>query len=299
MTIEAEYLINDAQLAEAAQFALDASPSVGTATASGVRPVHNAFKTFARGAGSDISEIAIVTILQAVAHGRPVLFLPLTALGRYQHQTLVSIDELSVSDLAGRTVGVRSWAQTTVMWVRGILAHQYGVEIRASKWRAYESGHIEEQADPDWIEHAEHGDSLATDLLSGRVDFAIMGNDRPDDPRVRTVVPNAREVAASYAREVGYIPVNHVFGIREDSAREIGDAICGVYDAIAETLRGRRASTGGPASEPFGFAAMRPAVSAAAQFAWEQELLPRKVEYDELVERTTSALGVPATRLGG
>ncbi len=295
---EIQYLINDTQLAGAAQSALEAQPAITSVTASVIRPVHNGFKAFARGDGFDVSEVAIVTILQAIAHDRPVLFLPLTALGRYQHQTLISTEQRQVADLPGRTVGVRSWSQTTGMWVRGILMHQYDVDLHSVQWRTYEGGHLDEQADPTWVEHAEEGASLAKDLLSGRVDYAIMGNDRPDAPNVRDVIPEAKKVAAAWAEQVGFIPVNHVFGVREAVARELGDAICGVYDAIAGSLRARQADTSGPVTEPFGFAALRPAVSAAAQYAWEQELLPRRVTYDELVERTTSALGVTATRLG-
>lgn len=300
MTItDIEYLINDKQLAAATQTALEAQPAIQTVAASGIRPVHNGFKAFARGDGFDVSEVAIVTILQAIAHERPVLFLPLTALGRYQHQTLISTEPLSVTDLPGHTVGVRSWSQTTGMWVRGILTHQYDVDIRAVDWRTYEGGHLDEQADPSWVAHADHGASLAGDLLNGTVDFAIMGNDRPADDRVRDVIPNATAVAADWAAHVGYVPVNHVFGVREAVARELSEAVCSVYDAIAARLEARRADSAGPITEPYGFAALRPAVTAAGQFAWEQELLPRQVSYDELVDRTTTALGVPASRLGG
>lgn len=300
MTItQVEYLINDSELAAAAHGALGAGDTAPVITSSEIRPVHNGFKAFARGDGFDVSEIAIVTILQAVAHDRPVLFLPLTALGRYQHQTLIGIDGLSMADLPGKTVGVRSWSQTTGMWVRGILTEQYGVDIRASKWRTYEGGHIDDQTDPAWVDHAEKGARLADDLLSGRVDFAVMGNDRPDDSRVRSVIPHAKDAAAAWSREVGFIPVNHVFGVREGAARELSESICGVYDAIAELLRSRQAGRDEPFSEPFGFEALRPAVTAAARFAWEQELLPRKVDYDELVDRTSSVLGVAPSRLGG
>jgi len=43
----------------------------------------------------------------------PVSLFPLTMLGRHQHQTLVTLGRLAVTDLPGRTVGVRSWSQTT------------------------------------------------------------------------------------------------------------------------------------------------------------------------------------------
>lgn len=300
MTAEIEFLINDEELAGAARGALESHPSVGGVTASPLRPVHNGFKAFIGAQRFEVSEIAIVTMLQAVAHERPVLFLPLTALGRHQHQTLISIHDLTVSDLPGRTVGVRAWSQTTGVWVRGFLSQQYGVDLRSVHWRTYEAGHVPERADPSWVERAVEGASLAQDLVDGSVDFAVMGNDRPKDERVRSVIPDAAKVAREWAQKVGYVPVNHVFAVRESAARELGGAICQMYDAIAERLEARK-TEGAPGVplEPYGFEALRPAVTAAAQYAWEQELLPRPVEYDELLERTSTALGVPASRLGG
>lgn len=298
-TAEIQFLINDKELAGAALRALESHESVGGVTASPLRPVHNGFKPFVSGQHYEISEIAIVTMLQAVAHNRPVLFLPLTALGRHQHQTLISTQQLSIEELPGRTVGVRAWSQTTGMWVRGFLAHQYKVDLRSVRWRTYEDGHVTEQSEPAWVQRAEEGASLAKDLLAGRVDYAVMGNDRPDDPSVHSVISDPRTASTEWAERVGYVPVNHVFAVRESAARELGEAICGMYDAITERLEARKGTVPGIPLEPYGFAALRPAVTAAAQYAWEQELLPRPVDYDELMARTCTALGVPASRLGG
>ncbi|WP_423183501.1 hypothetical protein [Arthrobacter sp. NyZ413] len=297
-TAEIEFLINDKELAGAAQSALESHKSIAAVTASPLRPVHNGFRSFASGQSFEVSEIAIVTLLQAVALDRPVLFLPLTALGRHQHQTLISTQELSVDQLPGRTVGVRAWSQTTGMWVRGFLAHQYKVDLRSVRWRTYEGGHIAEQGEPAWVQRAEEGASLAQDLLEGRVDFAVMGNDRPDDPGVRSVIPDPATASQQWAEHVGYVPVNHLFAVRESTARDLSGAVLGLYDAVSEQLEARKTGSGIPL-EPYGFEALRPAVTAAASYAWEQELLPRPVEYDELVSATCTALGVAASRLGG
>jgi 4,5-dihydroxyphthalate decarboxylase len=298
-TAEIEFLINDKELAGAALTALESHETVAGVTASPLRPVHNGFKPFVGGQSYEVSEIAIVTMLQAVAHDRPVLFLPLTALGRHQHQTLISTRQLSVEELPGRTVGVRAWSQTTGMWVRGFLAHQYKVDLRSVRWRTYEDGHVTEQGEPAWVDRAEEGARLAKDLLEGRVDYAVMGNDRPDDPSVHSVISDPVTVSREWAERVGYVPVNHVFAVRESAARQLGDAICDMYDAISERLEARKETAPGVPLEPYGFEALRPAVTAAAQYAWEQELLPRPVNYDELIARTCAALGVPASRLGG
>jgi 4,5-dihydroxyphthalate decarboxylase len=44
---------------------------------------------------------------------------------------------------------------------------------------------------------------------------------------------------------------------------------------------------------------LRGPVALASRYAYEQGVLPRPVEFDELVDRTCAALGVTASRLGG
>ena len=48
--------------------------------------MHKGFRAFVDQTDYEVSEIAIVTLLQAVAFDKDVLLPPLTALGRHQHQ---------------------------------------------------------------------------------------------------------------------------------------------------------------------------------------------------------------------
>ncbi|MER6082826.1 hypothetical protein [Streptomyces sp. NPDC001833] len=257
-----------------------------------VRPVHKASRGFVNESAVDVCELAVVTLLQAVAHGLPVLLLPVTPLGRHQHQTLVTLGALTAGDVGGRSVGVRSWSQTTGVWVRGFLTEEYGVDPRAVDWRTYEDAHVEGAKDPDWVTRAPEGARLQADFLDGRLDFGIMGNELPDDDRIRTAIPDAQAAAAAWAARKGFVPVNHVVGVTEAAAREHSAAVLAAYDAMA--------AVPGPADlSPVGFAALRGPVGQAAAYALEQEVLPRAVGFDELVERSCAALGVPPSRLGG
>jgi 4,5-dihydroxyphthalate decarboxylase len=69
--------------------------------------------------------------LQARVYGLPYVLLPATVLGRGQLQTVAYNSErgaMKPSDLNGKRFGVRSYTQTTGIWVRGILAEDYGVD---------------------------------------------------------------------------------------------------------------------------------------------------------------------------
>ncbi|GHF71324.1 4,5-dihydroxyphthalate decarboxylase [Amycolatopsis bartoniae] len=263
-----------------------------------VKPVNKASRPFLNDGSFDVCEIPVVTLLQAVAYDKPVALLPVTVLGRFQHQTLVTLGGLGVGDVPGHSVGVRSWSQTTGVWLRGFLTEQYGIALSDVEWRTYEDGHVDEHADPSWVKRAPEGAKLPKDFLDGKVDFGIMGNELPADDRIRTAIPDALDVAEDWALRKGFAPINHVVGVSLSAAGSDPKTVLAVYDALAEA-----AAATGPVPppvelNPVGFAALRGPVSEAARYAYEQGVLPRPVEFDELVERTCGALGVPSSRLG-
>ncbi|TDD84383.1 hypothetical protein E1293_13015 [Actinomadura darangshiensis] len=263
-----------------------------------VRPVHKASRGFVNAGAPDVCELAVVTLLQAAAYGRPVVLLPVTTLGRFQHQTLVTCGDLTVADVEGGSVGVRSWSQTTGVWLRGFLAEQYGVDLRKVDWVTYEDAHVDRYEDPAWVKRAPEGTRLQADFLEGRLDFAIMGNELPSDDRIRTAVADAGDVAAQWSRDKGFAPINHVIGVAEAAAKEHSAAICAAYDAMSAAVADA-ARPGSADLNPVGFEALRGPLSQAAAYALEQEVLPRAVEFDELVSRSCAALGVVPARLGG
>ena len=53
------------------------------------------------------------------------------------------------TDLHGKRVGVRAYTQTTGMWVRGMLAELYGMDVEKVNWVTFEDGHIAEYKDPE------------------------------------------------------------------------------------------------------------------------------------------------------
>ncbi|MBR7826691.1 hypothetical protein KDK95_10285 [Actinospica sp. MGRD01-02] len=284
-----------------------AAAAVGAAVSAGaaaerveVRPVHKASRGFVNDGSVDVCEVAIVTLLQAFAYGKPVALLPITMLGRFQHQTLVTMGSLTVDEIAGRTVGVRSWSQTTGVWVRGFLTEQYGVKLTDVNWRTYEDGHVDGYTDPAWVGRAPEGAKLPLDFLEGRLDYGIMGNELPADDRIRTAIPEASSVAADWSARKGFAPINHVVGMSLTAARENPKAILAAYDALREAAAAGKSAAGKQEPvdlAPAGFSALRGPVTQAAIYAYEQGVLPRPVQFDELVGQTCSALGVDPARL--
>jgi 4,5-dihydroxyphthalate decarboxylase len=259
-----------------------------------IRPVNRASRPFIEGGAIDVCEIPIVTLLQAIAYDKPVGLLPVTALARFQHQTLVTTQGLGVDQLAGRSVGVRSWSQTTGVWLRGFLAEDYGIDIKDVDWVVYDTGHVEEYEDPAWVSRAEPGAKLVDDFLGGDVEFAILGNDLPKDAEgITTAIPEPEQAGLRWSRAAGFPPVNHVVGVDLAFAKEHADLV----QAVFHGLRPAPAERGDALAEPYGFSGLRGPFERAAQFAYEQEVLPRLVPFDEIVGRTCEALSVSADAL--
>ena len=116
-----------------------------------VRPIHRAFRPMVMEAAFDLSELAIVTAIQAVDHGKPIVPLPVTVAARFQHKCLVqNVDHgvITPKDLPGRRVAVRAYSQTTGFWVRNILEMEYGVSSDSITWVTQEAPHVAEAAEP-------------------------------------------------------------------------------------------------------------------------------------------------------
>src|SRR5581483_6334344 len=94
-----------------------------------IRPANKFFKSMVREQKFEISELAIGTYLQAKGFGKPLVLLPATIMGRFQQNTLLcaAARPVTPAELNGKRIGVRSYSQTTGVWLRGIMADEYGV----------------------------------------------------------------------------------------------------------------------------------------------------------------------------
>src|SRR5690606_10935473 len=103
----------------------------------GPEKAHDGFKAMLREDAFDCGELAIVTCLQARIYDKPYVLLPIPISGRFQHHCAGfnrELFDLCPRDIEGQRVGVRTYAQTTGLWVRGILSREYGVDLDKVTW---------------------------------------------------------------------------------------------------------------------------------------------------------------------
>jgi 4,5-dihydroxyphthalate decarboxylase len=258
----------------------------------GPEQAHNGFKAMLRENAYDCGELAIVTLLQAKIYGKPWVALPIPINGRFQHHCAGfnrEFGHLDPKDIEGKRVGVRTYAQTTGLWIRGILQHEYGVDLDKVTWCTTGEGHLLEYKDPENCERLPKGSDIGQMMLGGELAATLQGVDLPKDPRVQYLVPEPFEAAkAWYARE-GVVPINHMFVVHRDLSRDRPDVVREIFRMLVESRA--RTEGGVPAIyPPVGLEANRKGIQLAIDWAHEQKIIPHKIAVDDLFDETTAML---------
>jgi 4,5-dihydroxyphthalate decarboxylase len=258
-----------------------------------IETAQKGFKQAVNDLAFGVSEIAIVTFLQAYAAGRPLLLLPFVMNGNFHHKSVLcrADDDLQPGDLAGRKVAMRSYSQTTPTWVRGILSDEYGVDIEKVRWLSQESGHVAGYEEPEWVSRIDGGLSLEEMLLAGEVD-AILASGLAGKPGIRTLLPDPEKARKDWYARHHVVPINHMVAIRRELAGERPDLVREIYRLLLEAKA--RASGGvspdGIELQPAGFEAVTPAIEMVARFAHEQRLIPQAYKVEKLFGDVSQAL---------
>ena len=252
-------------------------------------PTNTAFKPMVREQKFDVCEMAIVTYLMAKAHGKPLVLLPAVMIGRFQHAYALynpAHRKMTPADLAGSRVGIRSFTTTTGAWMRGILANDYGVDLASVRWITFEDPHVAEYVDK--TERAPAGKKILDMLIAGEID-AVIG-DTSDDPRLATLFPDPVAEGKSWHQKHGLVPVNHLVTVTEELANARPEVVREIYRLLQES----KAAAGAPGTPdliPFGVEANRKSLQLIIDYAFQQELIPRRFTVEELFDKTTRSFG--------
>jgi 4,5-dihydroxyphthalate decarboxylase len=259
-----------------------------------VNPVYKAFATMVREQKFDISEMALVTYLQAKAYGKPFVLMPATMMGRFQHGAMLYNSErgtVTPESLPGRRVGVRSFAQTTGCWLRGILWKDYGLDNSKVKWVTFEDAHIPEFRDPPGVERAADGKDMTEMVLDGELDAAIYGGVMPTDPRLKSVIPDPDTAAQEWYKKYRTVPVNHIVVVKSSLSRSDPGAVREVFRMLQASKKAAGLPKRGVIDTiPYGFSALKPALDLMSSYALEMNIIPRRYSVEELFDDTTRVL---------
>jgi 4,5-dihydroxyphthalate decarboxylase len=154
----------------------------------------------------DISEFSASEFISRIARGNcPFVAIPVFPSRVFRHGYIYVNRASGIhtpKDLEGRRVGVALYTMTAAVWIRGHLAHQYGVDLATIRWVEGAINHGGRHGEPSspplikapYIEHDLKARSLSELLAAGEID-ALTGTQHPQPhPDIMPLFPNARAV---------------------------------------------------------------------------------------------------------
>jgi 4,5-dihydroxyphthalate decarboxylase len=278
-----------------------------------VEPLIDAFRRMVRGLEFDVSEMAMTTYITARAHGKRFTGLPIFLVRAFHHGAIVyntKSDIKSPRDLEGKRVGVnRGYTVTTGLWARGVLQHQYGVDLDTITWVLSGDEHVAEYRPPANVVPIEAGQKMADLVASGALPAAI--GVEVESPDVKPLIANARDQGLEALRSRGHYPINHLVVVKDEVLDAHPDLAPDLFNAFAEAkrtyvqrLQGDQIEKPTPVDDlhrrvmeitgrdplPYGIAPNRQALEEIIQYALEQRILVRPVTVESLFPPSTHGL---------
>ncbi|MBV8536550.1 MAG: ABC transporter substrate-binding protein [Alphaproteobacteria bacterium] len=181
---------------------------------------------FLRNREFDVAEVSASSYLIARDQGQPLRAIPVFPHRRFRHgfafvNTAKGI--ATPTDLIGRKVGVKSFQVTAILWLRGILEHEYNVPHKSIEWVTEFDEDVEFTPPPGLkLTRVAHAKSLEQMLALGEIDALfdayLIKPFTAKDPRVGRLFPDYKREEMAYVRKTGIFPIMHVVGLRQEIA---------------------------------------------------------------------------------
>ena len=179
---------------------------------------------FLRNREFDIAELSSSSYLLARDQGMPFEAIPVFLHRRFRHgfafiNTGKNIH--SPKDLIGKKIGVKSYQVSAIVWLRGILEHEYGVPHKSIEWFSEIDEDVEFIPPADLkLTRLDDSKSVEAMSVSGELD-AVLHPDLIDpfiqkNPAVGRLFPDYKTQELNYFRKTGIFPIMHVMGLRRE-----------------------------------------------------------------------------------
>jgi 4,5-dihydroxyphthalate decarboxylase len=282
-------------------------------------PEENFFRAF-RYQEFDVSELSFSSYIRTVAAGTSAYVgIPAFVSRLFRHSGMYVRAGAGIhapADLRGKRIGVPEYQITAVVWMRGIMQHEYGVLPTEIHWR---SGGQEEPGRDERtplkpipgldLKPIGKDQTLVGMLHDGELD-ALFTARAPSsflrgEAHIKRLFPNTREAEQAYYKKTGMFPLMHLVGIRKTLVEKYPWLPSSVYKAFSEakalamvdltdvnalmvTLPWLIPETEatialmGKDFWAYGIGENMREIMALTQYAYEQGLIDRKVSVEEL-----------------
>ena len=283
-------------------------------------PVEETFFRMARNREFDVAEMSMSSYCVSL-HRDPQPFVAIPAfVSRYFRHSSIFVSAQSgirePKDLVGKRIGTPEYQMTAPVWIRGILADDYGVKADSVEyWTGGEEETKREEKirlelPPSFrVRPIGPDKTLSAMLAAGEIDALHTARapstfySRPD--AVRRLFPDYLEVERDYYRRTKIFPIMHVVAIRRELYEADRWIAMSLYKAFVEAQRRAYASLRETAAHkamlpwlvagvedavrelgadwwPYGFHGSRHTLDTFLRYHHEQGLSPRRLQPEEM-----------------
>ncbi len=197
----------------------------------------------------DVCEMSCSSYMRTVASGTSAYMAGPAFVSRiFRHSGIYIRRDAGIktpADLKGKRIGLPEYQITAVVWMRGMMQHEYGVAPIDIHWR---SGGIEEPGRSERtplkpipgldLQPIGPDETLNGMLREGKLD-AIFSARAPSsflrgEPHIARLFPDTRAAEMAYFKKTGLFPIMHLVGIRKTLLEKYPWLATSVYKAFCE-----------------------------------------------------------------
>src|SRR5690349_17726540 len=158
----------------------------------------------------DISEMSLSNFMIALEHGdHRFVAIPVFPSRVFRHSYIWVRTDAGIErpeDLKGKRMGIADYSMTALLFVRGMLKHEYGVRPEDIHWYRRRSEHVSTKIPPEIrIDNISKDSSLDQMLEEGKLDAVALTSPprafRQGSAGVKRLFSKPREVEAEYYRK--------------------------------------------------------------------------------------------------
>ena len=176
----------------------------------------------------DVCELSCSSYLMAKDRGQEFSAIPIFLHRRFRHGFIFVNNSKAIEipkDLDGKRVGLKTYQATAILYLRGLLASEYNVDLTSIDWVTEFEEDIPFETPTDIrLSRAPKGTDIAEMLAEGEVDAVL----HPDiitpilrgDPRVSRLFKNYRSEEVAYFKRTGIFPIMHATVIRDEILKQ-------------------------------------------------------------------------------
>jgi 4,5-dihydroxyphthalate decarboxylase len=274
-------------------------------------PIEEIFYRFTKFREWDVSEMSFGKVVSLMSEERPdIVALPVFVSRVFRHSAIYLREGAGIhepKDLEGKRVGLPEWAQTAGIYVRGMLAHEYGVDLAKIQWfqaGVREPGRVEKVALklPPGVRIERKAESTLIAMLeAGELD-AVMSAREISAPRL---FPDYRALEAEYWKKTRIFPIMHVVVMKRDVYERDRWIAMNLFKAFDEARRRSMArvrelglshlpvawmsdhtkewmALAGDDFWPYGIEPNRPTLEAFFEYAYEQGVAKKRLTMEDV-----------------